>query len=67
MVGPTGPPKKGRNAGTFAALKSRHFRLVENMHNFASNVSSRELRRNNSPAQETIFCFSSRHPETQRH
>jgi hypothetical protein len=56
-----------QEGGTFAVLKPWHFPRIENIHNFASNVSSGRPRRNNSPAQETIFCFWSRHPETQAH
>jgi hypothetical protein len=56
-----------REGGTFALLKSWHFPSIEKIHNFAPNVSSQRSRRNNSHAQETIFRFWSRHPETQAH
>jgi hypothetical protein len=50
--------------GTILALKSANFSLIEIILISASNVSSRPLRRNNSPLHETIFPFSCRHPET---
>jgi hypothetical protein len=50
--------------GTFPPLKSANFPHIEIILIFASNVSSRRLRRNNSPAHETIFSFACRRPET---
>jgi len=51
-------------AGTFPRSKSSNFILIEIILISATYVSSRRLRRNNSPAHETIFSFSCRRPET---
>ena len=58
-----------RNDECVPKLRSRSppiFTFVEIIHIFTPNVSSRALRRNNSPAHETIFRFACRRPETLR-
>src|SRR5215218_3345674 len=49
--------------GTFSPPKSANFPHIEIILVFAPNVSSRRLRRNNSPPHETILPFACRRPE----
>ncbi|MEH2504598.1 hypothetical protein V1290_003409 [Bradyrhizobium sp. AZCC 1578] len=48
-------------------LISSNFPHIEITGILSPNVSSRALQRNNSLPHETIFPFSSRHPETEAH